>query len=161
RNSAMDGFAVQAADVGAATARQPVRLRVLEVVGAGAIPRQTVQGGTAIKIMTGSLMPEGADAVVRVEDTTEQDGEVSIRVPVAPGAAVRHPGEDMRAGETVLSAGHMLRSADIGLLASLGAAVVRVSRKPVVAILATGDELVELGQELGPGQIVNSNAYTL
>jgi molybdopterin molybdotransferase len=161
RNAAMDGYAVRAADAAAATAQKPSVLRILEVVGAGAVPRHTVTTGTATQIMTGSPMPDGADAVVRVEDTDEDDGKVRIRVSIAAGACVRHPGEDMRAGETVLLPGHALRPADIGLLASLGVAVVPVYRRPQVAVLATGDELVELGQPLGPGQIVNSNAYTL
>jgi molybdopterin molybdotransferase len=161
RNAAMDGYAVQAADVVHAGADAPVALRILEVVGAGSLPRQVVTAGCATKIMTGSPMPAGADAVVRIEDTDEQDGCVRIMVHVGPGTSVRHPGEDMRAGDTVLLPGHVLRPADIGLLASLGIAVVRVRRRPRVAILATGDELVDLGQPLGPGQIVNSNAYTL
>ena len=161
RNAAMDGYAVRAADVLAAGARTPVRLRILEVIGAGSIPRQRVTEGCATKIMTGSPMPDGADAVVRVEDTEEQDGQVRILASVPSGTSVRHPGEDMRAGETVLRPGRSLRPADLGLLASLSIAVVRVRRRPQVGILATGDELVDLGQPLGPGQIVNSNAYTL
>jgi molybdopterin molybdotransferase len=161
RNAAMDGYALRAADVAAATAERPVILPVLETVGAGSVPRHSVTAGTAIKIMTGSPMPEGGDAVVRIEDTQEQGGQVRVFSSVPAGAHVRQPGEDMRAGETVLAPGRALRPADIGLLASLGIAVIPVRRRPVVAILATGDELVELGQPLAPGQIVNSNAYTL
>lgn len=161
RNSAMDGFAVRSADVASASAAAPVVLRVLETVGAGAVARQAVVGGTAIRIMTGAPMPEGADAVVRVEDTEEAPGGVAVRAALRAGANVREPGEDMRAGETVLVAGRELRPADVGLLASLGLPHVRVSRHPRVAILATGDELVDVGEPLGPGQIVNSNAYTL
>jgi len=161
RNSAMDGFAVRAADTATASASAPVELRLLEVVGAGSLPQRPVRAGTATKIMTGSLMPAEADAVVRVEDAEERDEAVRIRVRVQPGTHVREPGEDMRTGQLVLAAGHVLRPADIGLLASLGAAVVRVHRRPEVAIVSTGDELVDLGEPLGPGQIVNSNAYTL
>jgi len=161
RNAAMDGYAVRAADVVDAAAQHAVTLRILEVVAAGAVPQYTVVPGTATNIMTGSLMPAGADAVVRLEDTQEEDGEVRIFTAVPAGTSVRHPGEDMRTGDAVLTAGRELRAADIGLLASLGIAVVRVRRRPVVSIVATGDELVELGQPIGPGQIVNSNAYTL
>jgi molybdopterin molybdotransferase len=161
RNAAMDGYAVRAADVAAASAKTPAVLIVLETVGAGSLPSRSVTAGAAVKIMTGSPMPEGADAVVRVEDTHEQDGAVHVRVRVPAGTHVRHPGEDMRRGDTVLAPGRALRPADIGLLASLGVAIVPVRRRPTVAILATGDELVELGQPLAPGQIVNSNAYTL
>jgi molybdopterin molybdotransferase len=161
RNSAMDGYAVRAADLGAASEQQPAELRILEVIGAGAMPSQVVVPKTATKIMTGSPLPEGADAVVRIEDTTEHDGRVHVRVAVAIGANVRHPGEDMRLGEQVLSPGDVLGAADVGLLASLGLATVAVRRRPQVAILATGDELVELGEPLAPGQIANSNAYML
>jgi len=161
RNAAMDGYAVRAADVGTAASNAPVVLRVLETVGAGKVAAHSVSSGTAIKIMTGSPMPDGADAVVRVEDTQEDDGTVHILVHVDRDTHVRHPGEDMRQGDTVLAAGRALRPADIGLLASLGFAIVPVRRRPSVAILATGDELVELGQPLTPGQIFNSNAYTL
>jgi molybdopterin molybdotransferase len=161
RNSAMDGYAVRSADVTAAGADQPVRLRVLETVAAGAVATAPVSQGAAIRIMTGAPMPDGADAVVRVEDTSEAGDHVDIRAAAAAGGNVRHPGEDMRAGETVLEPGRVLRPADIGLIASLGLPMVRVARRARVAIIATGDELVDVGEVLGPGQIVNSNAYTL
>jgi molybdopterin molybdotransferase len=161
RNSAMDGYAVRASDIEGASAECPVRLRVLETVGAGSVPGHVVGAGTAIKIMTGAVVPDGADSVVRVEDTSEAAGDVEVRSAVRVGANVRHPGEDVRSGEELFRPGRVVRPADVGLLASIGAAVLRVSRRPRVAILATGDELVDLGQTPGPGQIVNSNAYTL
>lgn len=161
RNSAMDGYAVHSVEVAAASPERPVRLRVLETVAAGAVASQPLQAGAAIRIMTGAPMPEGADAVVRVEDTADAGADVAVRAVVSAGANVRHPGEDLRAGEIALEAGRLLRPADIGLIASLGLSMVRVVRRPRVAVLATGDELVEVGEALGPGQIVNSNAYAL
>src|SRR5574337_756936 len=143
-NAAMDGYAVRSDDVAAAGEHHPIRLSVVETVGAGTVPSITITSGSATKIMTGSPMPAGADAVVRVEDTREHDGSVEILKAVAPHTSVRFPGEDIKAGETVLEPGRVLRPADSGLLASLSVAVVRVHRRPIVAILATGDELVDL-----------------
>ncbi len=161
RNSAMDGFAVRSADIAAAAPERPARLRILETVAAGGVPVHAVAPGTATRIMTGALVPDGADTVVRVEDTTETAAEVAINVAPAPGANVRQAGEDVRTGALVLSPGRTLRPADIGVLASVGLAMVRVTCRPRVAILTTGDELVDLGQPLAPGQIANSNAYAL
>ncbi len=161
RNSAMDGFAVRSADIAGAAEDRHVKLRVLETIGAGAVARNRVGDGQAIRIMTGAPVPDGADTVVRVEDTDPGDDEVAIRVAVPDGSNIRHPGEDVACGDVVFEVGRILRAADIGVLASIGVSVVRVVRRPRVAIIATGDELVELGQPLGPGQIVNSNAYTL
>jgi molybdopterin molybdotransferase len=160
RNSAMDGYAVRADDTAAAE-KAPVRLRVLEIVGAGGLPTAAVEPGTATQIMTGSVMPQGADAVVKVEDTEAADGRVVIRRPVAAGANVRLPGEDVRKGDLVLASGRQLRAADVGLLASLSCAEVPVRRRPTVAVLATGDELVDINEPLTAGKIVDSNAYML
>ena len=161
RNSAMDGFALRSADIATATESRPVTLSVLETIGAGTVARHSVGKGQAIRIMTGAPVPEGADTVVRVEDTEPGGDRVAVRVAVETGSNIRHPGEDVGSGEVVFDVGRIIRPADIGVLASIGVSVVRVVRRPRVAILATGDELVELGQPLGPGQIVNSNAYTL
>ncbi len=161
RNSAMDGYAVRSADIADATADQPATLKVLETIGAGSVACHRVDAGQSIRIMTGAPVPEGADTVVRVEDTEPGDDVVAVRVAVAGGSNIRHPGEDVSSGDLVFDVGRTLRAADIGVLASIGVSVVRVVRRPRVSIIATGDELVELGQPLGPGQIVNSNAYTL
>lgn len=153
-NSAMDGYAVRAGDLQQA----PVRLRVLEDVPAGRVPTQSVDPGTAIKIMTGAPIPAGADAVVRVEDTEPENGLVNIAVSVPAGTSVRPAGGDVEAGDQVLPAGLRLGPAQIGVLANLGVAHPPVHRRPRVAIASTGDELVEVdGPPLGPGQIRDSN----
>jgi len=161
RNAAMDGYALRCADIAAATAERPVCLKVIETVAAGMVPSHEVKAGTATRIMTGAAMPEGAEAVVRVEDTSGTDDMVEVRVAVSPGEAVRAAGEDLSAGTVVFERGRLLRPADIGALASVGTTTLRVTRRPRVAILATGDELVDVGQAQGPGQIVNSNEYAL
>lgn len=161
RNSAMDGYAVRAADLAGAGTATPIRLRVVETIGAGDVPSRAVASGTAARIMTGAPLPEGADSVVRVEETRAAGDEVEILCSVEAGSNVRHPGEDVRCGEQVLRPGRLLRPADIGVLASLGATSVHVSCRPRVAIVSTGDELVDAGDPPGPGQIVNSNAFTL
>ena len=160
-NSAMDGYAVRWDDVHNASAGQPVAVDVIEVIQAGAVPTQTVTIGTASKIMTGAVIPPGADTVIRVEDTEEQDGRVWIKRPERPGTHIRASGEDIHCGQVVLRKGRVLRPADIGLLASVGRSTVLVRQRPRVAILSTGNELVEVDEALRPGQIVNSNAYTL
>lgn len=159
RNSAMDGFALRHADV--ADRPPPFTLPVTGTIAAGAAPADPLAPGTAVAIMTGAVLPPGADTVVRIEDTESTSNQVTIRTQPRQGDHVREPGEDLRAGEVALAAGHVLRPADIGVAASVGHAVIAVVRRPVVAIIATGDELVELGQPLEPGQIANSNAYTL
>jgi molybdopterin molybdotransferase len=160
-NSAMDGYAVRSRDVAEASAAQPVRLRVLGEIRAGAAPPAAVQPQTALRIMTGAMIPEGSDAVVRVEDTAEHDGTVEVRVPVAAGMSLRGAGSDLHRGDLVATAGRVVTPGLIGLLASSGRVAVQCIRRPRVLALTTGDELREPGEALGPGQITNTNRYTL
>lgn len=170
-NSAMDGFAVRAEDVSGATEDAPVRLRVVDSVAAGYVVGATVEPGTAIRIMTGAPLPAGADAVVQYEDTSDfsrekgdrlasPSTEIEVLRPARPWDNVRFAGEDIHAGEQVLEAGRLIRPQEIGVLASLGHATALVHRRPRVAILATGDELLEVEAPLAPGNIRNSNEYT-
>jgi molybdopterin molybdotransferase len=157
RNSAMDGYAVRGADV----TRDGVRLRVVGTVAAGSVPERAVGSGEAMRIMTGAPVPDGADTVVRVEDTDNGSDIVLIKNATPPGLAVRQAGEDLRRGEVVLARSTLLRQADIGVLASIGRAKVNVVRRPNVAVLSTGDELVDIDEEPRPGQIRDSNRYSL
>ena len=153
-NSAMDGFAVLASD----TAVVPVGLKVLEDVAAGHSARGSVVAGTAIKIMTGAPIPDGADAVVRVEDTELDGTVVSVKATVAVGTAVREAGGDLRAGTEVFGAGETITPAHVAVMASLGLARPLVYRRAIVAILSTGDEVVAVdGGELQPSQIRDTN----
>ena len=160
-NSSMDGYAVRGADTREATQERPVRLRVAGVVPAGRLADRPAQAGEAWRIFTGAPLPEGADAVIPQEDVTVEGGLVAVPRPVPVGDYVRPRGEDMRAGDRVLEPGRAIGPADVGALATVGAHQVRVMRRPVVGILSTGDEVVDLGGALGPGQIPNSNTYSL
>ena len=160
-NSAMDGYAVRAADTRSASPTKPVHLEVLGEIRAGIAPSISVRPSTALRIMTGAVMPDGADAVVRVEDTVERDGRVEIRVGVEPDTSVRHAGSDIRRGDAVAQGGRIVTPGLIGVLASTGRTTVRTIRRPRVTILTTGDELRDAGESLGPGQITNTNRYTL
>jgi molybdopterin molybdotransferase len=160
-NSAMDGYAVIAADTAFASKEKPVALDVLEDVPAGRVATQPIRKGQAIRIMTGAPLPEGADAVVRVEDTEADKKRVKIFVSAAAGLDIREAGEDVKTDERVISKGTVLRPAEIGMLAALGRSYVSVHQRPVVAVVSTGDELVEVDEVPGPGMIVNSNGYSL
>ena len=160
-NSAMDGYAVIASDTKGASASQPAVLEVVEELPAGYEAAKVVKNGEAIKIMTGAPMPKGADAVVMVEDTKLEDSRALIFKEISPGDNVRRAGEDVKKGDKVLQKGTLIRPAEIGMLAALGKPKITVVRKPRVAILSTGDELVDIGEKLSPGKIRNSNTYSL
>lgn len=155
-NTAMDGYAVRAADTAGASEHEPVELRVVGEVRAGMAADQPVGAGEAIRIMTGAPVPPGADAIVPVEVTEPRGATVLVRAAAAPGAHIREAGGDLRAGDEVFPPGTALGPAHLGVLASLGVETVVVHRRPRVAVVSTGDELVASGP-LGPGQIRDSN----
>ena len=157
RNSAMDGYAVRADDV----ARAPAQLRVVGEVAAGGFPDRAIGRGEAMRIMTGAPMPDGADTVVRVEDTDNRSDVVTITAATPKGLSVRQAGEDLRKGETILTSGTVVRAAEIGLLASVGKAMVRVFKRARVAVLSTGDEIVDVDAPIARGQIRDANRYSL
>ena len=168
-NSAMDGYAVQAEDTCGASNSSPIVLTVISEVAAGCIPNREVKAGTAIRIMTGAVLPKGADAVAQFEDTDEATRKgrgdssswIGILRQVERGLNVRHKGEDIAKGTLVLEEGRVLRPAEIGVLASLGHSWTKVIRRPVISVLATGDELIDIDQPLPLGKIYNSNTYTI
>ncbi|HNZ64446.1 MAG TPA: molybdopterin molybdotransferase MoeA [Smithella sp.] len=156
-NSAMDGYAVSFADVKNA----PRALKIIEDIPAGKIARKKINKGEAARIMTGAVIPQGADTVIRQEDAQKDGKTVMILIRAQKGDHIRYAGEDVRKGERVIKKGDVLRPAHIGMLAALGKASVRVYQKPRVAIMSTGDELVDIKTIPGPGKIVNSNSYSL
>ncbi len=178
-NSAMDGYAIRAADVAAATDAKPVRLDVVGEVAAGALAQDAVRRGTAIRIATGAPLPDGADSVVRVEDTTPlgPDGQAAgprgrdatgpvpaaclVHVAVSAGEAVRRAGSDLGIGALVVEPGRVVDPAVVAVIAGTGGAQVAVHRRPIVGILATGDELVPAGRPLGPAGIPDANGPAL
>jgi molybdopterin molybdotransferase len=163
-NSAMDGYAVRGVDILGASAQSTVRLRVLETVAAGGFPTVAVGPGQATRIMTGAPLPDGADSVVRVEDTDGGTEVVVVRDARDQYKNIRPRGEDFVAGHPVIEAGTPIFPAQVGVLASLGHGIVEVHRAPVVAILGSGDELVDLDrfhEVLAGRRIVTSNSYTL
>jgi molybdopterin molybdotransferase len=165
-NTAMDGYAVRSSDTLGASQQSPKLLQVIDTVPAGSITKKRITTGMAVRIMTGAPIPSGADSVVRFEDTDESPRketitEIGILREVKAGADIRRTAEDIAQGSLVLTAGTVIRPSEVGVLASLGRSTVKVFRRPVVAILATGNELVDINQLLTPGKIYNSNSYSI
>ena len=169
-NSAMDGYAMHAADCAAASPDSPVQLPVVMDIMAGDMPARELKRGEAARIMTGAPLPQGATAIVPVEDTDDDwqkgDGkaapaQIGIMSPARDGQFIRRAGENIGCGDIVMRAGAVIRPAELGMLAAIGCAKVRVIRKPKVVILSSGDELVDVHQALSPGKIRDTNSYTL
>ncbi len=160
-NSSVDGYAVRAANVASATPDRTVTLTVIEEIPAGRMPTRTVSDGRASRIMTGAPMPAGADAVVMVEDTSLDGDRVMVRAAASVGESVRRRGQDVHAGATVVSAGRRVRPADVGLAASLGYGSVAVGRRPCVGVLATGDELIDVGEPEQADRLYDVNSYSI
>ncbi len=162
-NSAMDGFAVIAADVAGASEQSPVTLQVIEDVPAGKVATKSLKPGQAIRIMTGAQIPEGADAVVPVELTEGklQKEKCKILQVVKQGANVRRQGEDVTSGQLLIAKGTRLRPQEVGLIASLGLMEVIVYKQPVIGIISSGNEVAAPGQPLKPGQIYDANRFSV
>lgn len=163
-NTSMDGYAVQAHDTARAKPDRPVMLKVVGTIAAGHPVNDPLNPGECYKIMTGAPVPGSADAVVQVEWTSEDPANphyVLIHKPVSPGQNLRYVGEDMEPGQVVLEAGTVLTPPEIGITATIGQTMVPVHQRPSVAIISTGDELIEPGRPLKPGMIRNSNVYAL
>jgi molybdopterin molybdotransferase len=161
-NSAMDGYALRATDTVAASRDRPLRLRVVDEVAAGGLSDHRLTAGETVRIMTGAPIPAGADAVVRREWVDESDSRgITLCKPVAPGSEIRRAGEDVCRGAVVVPAGTVINPATVGLLAAVGQPFVTVAARPRIAVLVTGDELVDFGKVPENGRIRNSNSYSL
>jgi molybdopterin molybdotransferase len=160
-NSGMDGYAVRSEDIQNASSSHPVRLEVIEDLPAGFISKKNLKRGQAIRIMTGAPIPKGVDTVVPVEDAKQDDQFVLIFTTLPSDENIRKAGEDVKEGERVISAGDLIRPSEVGMLASVRRSFVSVYQRPLVAILCTGEELVDVDGILDEVKIVSSNSYTL
>ena len=160
-NSAMDGYAVRWEDIRNASQDHPIRLEVIEDLAAGFISTRTLEKGKAIRIMTGAPVPKGADTVIPVEESKKEDGFALIFKTAVLGENIRKSGEDVKQGDRVIFKGDTIRPAEVGMLASVGRSFVNVFQRPLVAILCTGDELVDVDGDVDEVKIVSSNSYTL
>jgi molybdopterin molybdotransferase len=159
--SAMDGFAVRSEDLAEVSKANALKLRVKKIIKAGDSGDAVLKQGEAFKIMTGAAVPECADAVIKIEDVEADDQSVSISKPVKKGQNILRAGEEIKAGDLALPKGKTIRPAEIGLLASLGYTMVKTIKAPSIALLITGDELVNAGDSLTPGKIRNCNEYSI
>jgi len=160
-HSAMDGYALRSVDTRGTSPENPVVLDAIEDIAAGAIPKMRIEAGQAARIMTGAPLPEGADAIVRMEDARKEANRVILIAEARIGQDIRRAGDDVRIGEKVISRGEIIRPAEVGMLASLGRSFISIYQRPLVAIIATGDELAEIDEPPTPWKIVGSNSYSL
>jgi len=160
-HSVMDGYALRSVDTRGTSPENPVIFDIVEDIPAGAIPKMRIQVGQAARIMTGAPLPKGADAVVRMEDARKEGNRVVLFVEARKGQNIRYAGEDVQAGEKVLSRGEIIRPAEVGMLASLGRSFILIHQRPLVAIVATGDELAGIDEPPSPWKIIGSNSYSL
>ncbi len=160
-NSAMDGYGVRALDTLAATSGQPLKLSVVATIPAGQRFNDEIKAGETVRIMTGAPVPAGVDAVVRRELVEEHDDHIFLTEPVLPGNDIRYAGEDVRAGEKVIVTGQVITPAMIGMMAAVGYPYVSVIQRPRIAIITTGDEIVEFQERPSGGKIRNSNSFSL
>jgi molybdopterin molybdotransferase len=167
-SSVFDGYVVRSVDIAGASRDKPAKLKVIDMIAAGGLPNKKVVEGTASRIMTGAPMPDGADCIIRFEDTDEEEQKlsgsgipdvISIYIEEGYGANARIAGENIKKGELLHHRGKVIRPSEIGMLASMGCDSVKVVRKPVVAVLATGNELINPGETLQKGKIYNSNSF--
>jgi len=161
RRSPLDGYALRAADTTRADKENPVTLRVTQTIYAGEVPTKPLLAGEATAVTTGAPLPEGSDSVIKFEAIHRDGDMITIRTSLRAGENVVPQGEDIAGGEKALEKGTNITPAAVGLLASLGMQSVKVFKKPRVAVISTGDELLDLGEPLRPGKIYNSNLYTL
>ncbi|MBN2845560.1 MAG: molybdopterin molybdotransferase MoeA [Deltaproteobacteria bacterium] len=160
-NSAMDGYALKSEDIKGASADAPAIVETIEDIPAGYLSQKTIGPGQAARIMTGAYVPEGADTVVKVEDTDRDGNRVRIFVESPRGENIRYSGEDVKVGDLVISKGKTVGPAEVGMLASLGRSFIKVYQKPLVAIIATGDEIADIDEDISEGKIISSNSYSL
>jgi molybdopterin molybdotransferase len=160
-HSAMDGYALRSVNTRGTSPENPVILDVIEDIPAGAIPKTRIKAGQAARIMTGAPLPEGADAIVRMEDIRTEADRVVILTKASKGQDIRHAGDDVRIGEKIISRGDIIRPAEVGMLASLGRAFIFIYQRPLIAIVATGNELADIDEPPSPWKIVGSNSYSL